>query len=479
MVVRALPDLSDTPATAALLRGSAALRNGQARLLEMIATGAPLQETLDALTLLIEAQSEGLYCSVLLLDEDGVHIHPGAGPNLPAEYMAALDGYPIGPAVGSCGTAMYRREAVVVTDVFTDPLWAPYVGLVKPHGFHACWSTPIFLGDSEVLGSFAMYYKEVRSPQQFELDLMAVATHLAGIAIERTRRAHQLDRYHHHLEQLVCQRTAELTAAKEKAEASVAALQAAQEQLVHSQKLAALGALVAGVAHELNTPIGNSIVTVTSLAEHGRVLAERYALAGGVRRTELEELLSDTADGTELLLRNLTRAARLIDTFKQVAVHRADGERRRFTLAGLVDEAIIAVRLPLQRRNATISADVPAELELESYPEQLLEALHKVLDNAVQHAFDGSRTGQVRVSARRLEDGLVELAVRDDGVGIPAHQLGRVFDPFFTTRLGSGCSGLGLNVAYNIATEVLGGQLRAAAAPEGGAIFTFLLPERA
>lgn len=178
------------------------LHAGQSRLLELIARGAPLPEILDSLLLLIESQSQGLYCSVLLLDEDGIHIRGGAGPNMPASYMAALNGYPIGPDVGSCGTAMYRKETVVVTDLLSDPLWAPYKHLVEPHGFRASWSKPIFLSRDVVLG------------------LMDVATHIAGIAIERAQRERELVRHRFHLEGLVAERTAELTAAKAQAEAS-------------------------------------------------------------------------------------------------------------------------------------------------------------------------------------------------------------------------------------------------------------------
>lgn len=183
---------------------------GQGQLLEMIARGAPLAETLTRLALLIEDQSPGLYCSVLLLDEDGVHVRPGVGPRLPPPYLQALDGYPIGPDVGSCGSAMARKETVIVTDICTDPRWAPYKGLIESDGFRACWSTPIFSAEQRVLGSFAMYYKEVRSPGKEELELLAAATQLAGIAIGRQRKQDELQRYQSQLETLVEQRTAEL-----------------------------------------------------------------------------------------------------------------------------------------------------------------------------------------------------------------------------------------------------------------------------
>lgn len=183
---------------------------GQGRLLEMIARGAPLADTLQQLALLIEAQGDGLYCSVLLLDEDGIHVRPGVGPRLPPAYLQALDGYPIGPGLGSCGSAMALNQTVIVSDICSDPRWAPYKGLIEGDGFRACWSTPIVATNQRVLGSFAMYYKEVRSPGQAELELLAVATQLAGIAIERQRKQDEIARYQSQLEALVEQRTAEL-----------------------------------------------------------------------------------------------------------------------------------------------------------------------------------------------------------------------------------------------------------------------------
>jgi PAS domain S-box-containing protein len=160
---------------------------GQARIFEMIALNAPLEETLAGLMRLIEAQSPGMLCSVLLLDEDGLHIRPGAAPGLPEAYTRAVDGLRIGPQAGSCGTAMYWGKTVIVTDILQDPLWDECRALAAPHGLRACSSTPIFSHQGRVLGSFAMYYREVRSPSPAEAQLIEVATHIAGIAIERRR----------------------------------------------------------------------------------------------------------------------------------------------------------------------------------------------------------------------------------------------------------------------------------------------------
>jgi PAS domain S-box-containing protein len=162
-------------------------RAGQSRVLEMIAADAPLADVLTRLVLLMEGQAEGLRCSILLLNRDGKHVRHGAAPNLPEAYVKAVNGAAIGPRNGSCGTAMYTRRPVVVTDVMTDPLWSDYRELAKICGLRACWSTPILSPQGEVLGSFAMYRQETRGPRPEETRLTEIATHIAGIAIERQR----------------------------------------------------------------------------------------------------------------------------------------------------------------------------------------------------------------------------------------------------------------------------------------------------
>jgi PAS domain S-box-containing protein len=171
-------------------RREADFREGQHEVLEMIATGFPLQKVLASLVTLIERRTDDMLCSVLLLSEDGRHLRHGAAPSLPEAYIKAIDGAPIGPRAGSCGTAMYLGRPVIVTDVLTDPVWADYRHLAREFGFRACWSTPIFSARYEVLGSFAMYYRDVRAPAGDELQLIQVAVDISKLAIEH-QRAHE------------------------------------------------------------------------------------------------------------------------------------------------------------------------------------------------------------------------------------------------------------------------------------------------
>jgi hypothetical protein len=185
------------------------LNHAKNELLEMVATGQALQPVLNRLTALIESQFEGLYCTVLLLDMDGRHVRVGAGPRMPADYMQALDGAEIGPTAGSCGTAMFDDRLVIVDDIATHPLWSAYKALALPHGFKACWSAPIHAANQGVIGSFAMYYREVRRPSPEEINALNTASHLAGIAIDQARRDEERRRAAQWLEEQVQQRTAE------------------------------------------------------------------------------------------------------------------------------------------------------------------------------------------------------------------------------------------------------------------------------
>jgi len=167
-----------------------AFRAAQHQVLEMIATGRPLAAVLDSLVHLVENQSDGMWCTILLLDEDGTTVRHGAAPSLPPGYVDAVNGLVIGPKSGSCGTAMYLGQRVIVTDILTDPLWENYRDLAGHFGLRACWSTPIFSPERKVLGSFAMYYSEPREPRDDELQLIETAADIARIAIEQ-QRAHQ------------------------------------------------------------------------------------------------------------------------------------------------------------------------------------------------------------------------------------------------------------------------------------------------
>jgi len=173
-------------------RENAALLAAQNRVLELIARGAPLRESLDTLLRVMEAQCSGMFCSILLLDSDGIHVRHGAAPSLPDDFIRRIDGQVIGPQAGSCGTAAFRREPVVVEDIATDPLWESYRSVALAHGLRACWSTPIFDGQRAVLGTFALYFPIPARPSERQLRMVDLCTHTAAIAIVKDRETQAL-----------------------------------------------------------------------------------------------------------------------------------------------------------------------------------------------------------------------------------------------------------------------------------------------
>ncbi|WP_246860748.1 PAS domain S-box protein [Noviherbaspirillum sp. UKPF54] len=278
------------------------------------------------------------------------------------------------------------------------------------------------------------------------------------------------------LEQRVVERTEELQQANEELEYTLGTLNMAQEELVRSEKLAALGSLVAGVAHELNTPIGNSLMVASTLLDQSRALGTSYARDNGIKRSTLENYITDTGKAGDILVRNLQRAANLVTSFKQVAVDQTSSQRRTFSVAEVVAEIMLTLWPTLKKTSFTVKQDIAAGLKMDSYPGPLGQVITNLVNNALLHGFEGRATGTVLISAHESADGWLEFVVRDDGVGIPPANLNRVFDPFFTTKLGSGGSGLGLNIAHNIVTGILGGRIRMQSEVGRGTSFFLNLP---
>ncbi len=270
------------------------------------------------------------------------------------------------------------------------------------------------------------------------------------------------------LEQRVALRTQELSSALDH-------LTTAQTELVRTEKMAALGSLVAGIAHELNTPIGNSLTVASTLQDQTRVFVTD--MRRGLTRSRLEEYVGTIQEGAGILMRGLRHAADLVSSFKQVAVDQTSINRRRFDLLETVNEILLTMGPAIRKTNHVVECTIPDGIHLVSYPGPFGQVLTNLVNNALLHAFEGMERGVVTVSAVQQDDHWVAISVQDNGVGIPEHNLSRVFDPFFTTKLGRGGSGLGLNIVYNLVQDVLGGSITVTNSSSGnGARFTLILP---
>jgi PAS domain S-box-containing protein len=349
------------------LRRARALLEFEALVLEMIASGADLRDVLRTLVLAIEEHAPPAIGSILLLDDAGRHIRHGAAPHLPEAYVKAIDGLPVGPKAGSCGTAAYTRRPVLAVDIEKDPLWQDYRELTRPFGLRACWSTPIFAKSGRVIGTFAMYYREPRAPADADLELIERATHVAGIAIERAQLEEQLR-----------------------------ALTAHLESVREDER--------AGIAREIHDVLGQALTAI------------KMDIAWVARRVAASSL-GDVPDR----LRSMSEATDEIIE----AVRRISAELR----PGVLDDLGLVAALEWQARDfeartgttCTVEASGVDDVELEP---QITTAVFRICQEALTNVARHAHATSVEVTLARTHDGL-ELQVKDDGDGIDEDALYR------------------------------------------------------
>lgn len=270
----------------------------------------------------------------------------------------------------------------------------------------------------------------------------------------------------------------EMRKAKDAAEAALRNLRETQNSLIEAEKLAALGRLVAGIAHEVNNPVGISLTVASALERKTAVFAGEVE-RGNLRRSSLNEYLDTSKDAAAQLVANLNRAAELITSFKQVAADRNYSDQRVFDLGDLTEQVVMSLRPGIRKHNLTLNVECQPGLSMNSYPGPYGQVLTNLFLNAVAHAFPDGKAGTIDIQVRASGKDNVEIIFSDNGVGMSMDVRRRAFDPFFTTRRDQGGTGLGLHIVYSIVTTRLGGRLDLDSEPGGGTRIQMILPRAA
>ena len=308
--------------------------------------------------------------------------------------------------------------------------------------------------------------------RQLQGDMIALAADPRATGLSGTQRADELGDIARATSFFVTEigrRERALRRAKDQADAALHDLRQAQDDLIRAEKLASLGQLVAGVAHEINTPLGIALTTATLVRDETRTFQSVVA-SGQLSRSRLNHFVDRVGEGAHLLASNLTRAADLVHGFKQVAVDRASDERRSFTLDVWLDELLTSLQPMLRKGGHRIQPDCPPGITVDTYPGVLAQVVTNLITNAVVHGFAQRPQGSHGTIVVRVQSSgaYARIEVADDGAGIASENLARIFDPFFTTARSRGSTGLGMHIVHNLVTVKLQGRIAVESEPGMG-----------
>ena len=299
------------------------------------------------------------------------------------------------------------------------------------------------------------------------LEVLPLLCSQAAISLENANLYKQQQDYAETLEVTVEERTQEL-------KQSLDTIQKTQKQLVQSEKMAAIGGLVAGVAHEINTPIGIAVSAASHLEDKTTDFVAKVE-SKKLKRSELNSYAKTASDSSNLILKNLSGAVKIVQGFKQVAVDQTSGERREFKLKPYIEDVLLSLKPKLKKTNHLITVNCPEDLKLNSFPGALSQIITNLVMNSMIHGFEEMDAGEITFDATR-ENGSVLLTYRDNGKGMDEKALSKIFDPFFTTKRSQGGSGLGMHIVHNLVTQTLGGAISCKSEPGNGIMLRIQIP---
>ncbi len=438
------------------------LESGRAEVLRRVAHGDELASVLNLLCEKAEDYNPEMMCSILHLNEETLTLHPIASLSLPEEYCIAINGVSIGLGVGSCGTAAFQKQRVVVEDINTHPYWSQYKNLALSSGLQACWSEPIIGSKGKLFGTFAMYYSQPTAPTAEDIRFIETNANLAAIVFENNLAQQKLIDANTLLSQTIDERNDQLMRTNE--ELSKVLLQQTLDstQSLQREKADTTKKILSGFAHEINTPLGVA-TTATSFT-----LENINQFISAIENNQLSKnnaltTLASVLGSAELTLSSLMKTAALIAQFKQIDVSIADSSKYDFA----IDEFFSDFKESYQTKLGHYCFEYEVETGLMCHSKSALwQIIAQLVDNSLEHGFINRKNGEIGIHVASDHENII-INYQDDGCGISVAEKNSVFEPFFSTQRDSGKIGLGLNVIYNTITNSYNGSIKLVDSPIG------------
>lgn len=444
------------------LQLSNALEEGRNEVLRMVAQNEDLHDILNTLCQKAQLYNPKMLCSVLQLNHQNNSLHPVASVSLPKFYCDALEGVVIGAGVGSCGTAAFIKERVIVEDINTHPYWSQFKGLALEAGVQACWSEPIIGANGLVYGTFAMYYREPTIPSEEDLNFIELSGNLAAVVFDNYANRQKLivanqllsqtiDERNHQLEQVNLALEHNLQQQKEQHSVSLA-----------TEKILTTNSLISGFSHEISTPLGNALTAITS-AEDALKSLNQVFLSGKLTRKSFVNKMSKLTKIVAINERALLRITQLLTRFKEVNASDTMELVGRFSLLELLTELRTALTNLLGKHVLDFDCN---NINVCCAKAILWQVLTHLIENSVEHGFADLEQGLIHINVVASSDEII-INYQDNGCGVDEQQSSKMFEPFYSSTRHNNSLGLGLSIVSNLITHVLHGKITLLSAPIG------------
>lgn len=438
------------------------LEEGRNQVLRMVAQNESLEKILNTLCQKSLIYNHDMLCSILRLDNKNKTLHPIASVELPNSYCQALDGVSIGAGVGSCGTAAFLKERVIVEDINTHPYWNQYKELALDAGVQACWSEPIYGPNGIVYGTFAMYYRQPRTPTDEDLKFIELSANLAAVVFENHENREKLIAANSQLSKTINEQNSELK------QVNVALTQALKDQnsqhdvKLKAEKMITANNLISGFSHEVSTPVGIALTAISACEDKLSTLNHEFS-SGQLTRSIFVAKIKELVETITISKMSLLKTNDLLQRFKEVCTPEASEATYQFSLVEFFEEILESTNNLLGQHKLDVQCQ---DINITSNKTSLWQVFFNLIENSIIHGFEQTKNGIIHINIVKENDEII-INYQDNGCGLQEDKTASIFEPFYTSARNNKNIGLGLNITNNLISHSLQGRIRLQKSPVG------------